>query len=968
MAKRPLNVAMLLILLVMATKVNSFYLPGLYPVNFCEPDKETSTCKSHVPVFVNRLDSKNSVLTYEYHDFDFCLGPEKLETPFENLGQVLFGERIRPSPYEILFNKNQTCKTLCSKNYDSSNGADVRKVQALIHGIKMGYTHHWIVDNLPVTFCAFSGNSLCINGFPMGVTSTEQSSAENSNVFFLFNHIDFLIEYRDLSTDPNYFDNPIGGRIISVKATPSRQFSNFLILHSKKTTKTDVKWASRWDYILNLNVSSNIQWFGISNSILIILFLSTMIGIILLRTLRRDIARYNQFDNTVRGVNIFAATPKLTMLQDDVQEEFGWKLVHGDVFRPPKNCLLLSVFVGSGTQILCMTFVTLVFAFLGFVSPARRGSTMTCLVILYVFFGIVNGYVSARLYKAVGGIKWKLNVLLTCFLCPGIIFGLFFMCNVILWAKKSSTAVPFSTLCLLLFLWFGISLPLTFTGAYFGYRKPRPAYPVRTNQIPRQIPPQPTFARPFPATFMAGVLPFGCIYVQMFFIFNSLWAHQTYYMFGFLFSVFLILLVTLAETSVVLCYFQLCGEDYRWWWRAFLSSGFTAFYLFLYSIYFFFAKLTMTSAVSFVLYFSYCIIFVFIFFLLCGWPKGLIIGMEGNVKNAAVPVEAAQWPLINATEFSELRYDPTYGAYHFWANLRNNQVIMFNRDAAQLNGRMQEGNPQSIEQERPYGYDMTAPEPVGDQLVHEASNPPGFDHVLNEPCVTGQPFGTYPLSYPLSIPNMYSDPDITNIKSPISIMHEMQQKYQISIDFKMTTNQAKRNEHYCTLYLTSCDMEVYAFGCGYRAAVAKQQAAAHMILRLVESSILNLYFFPSSYFNMDGTIYFGFDSVVLKRRLSFKKCSMKKAQVVPLQLSFDITAKIVNNLLLTVCSYRKGQNTFFYVSQAEQSCWDQYRRGQTGAAIYVAQLTLLDFRFALLEGNAGIKLNEARRRCIASTT
>ncbi|KFD53092.1 hypothetical protein M513_06006, partial [Trichuris suis] len=605
MAKRPLNVAMLLILLVMATKVNSFYLPGLYPVNFCEPDKETSTCKSHVPVFVNRLDSKNSVLTYEYHDFDFCLGPEKLETPFENLGQVLFGERIRPSPYEILFNKNQTCKTLCSKNYDSSNGADVRKVQALIHGIKMGYTHHWIVDNLPVTFCAFSGNSLCINGFPMGVTSTEQSSAENSNVFFLFNHIDFLIEYRDLSTDPNYFDNPIGGRIISnpTLMTLKDDFKTLSVVYTYSVSfvKTDVKWASRWDYILNLNVSSNIQWFGISNSILIILFLSTMIGIILLRTLRRDIARYNQFDNT-----------------DDVQEEFGWKLVHGDVFRPPKNCLLLSVFVGSGTQILCMTFVTLVFAFLGFVSPARRGSTMTCLVILYVFFGIVNGYVSARLYKAVGGIKWKLNVLLTCFLCPGIIFGLFFMCNVILWAKKSSTAVPFSTLCLLLFLWFGISLPLTFTGAYFGYRKPRPAYPVRTNQIPRQIPPQPTFARPFPATFMAGVLPFGCIYVQMFFIFNSLWAHQTYYMFGFLFSVFLILLVTLAETSVVLCYFQLCGEDYRWWWRAFLSSGFTAFYLFLYSIYFFFAKLTMTSAVSFVLYFSYCIIFVFIFFLLCG--------------------------------------------------------------------------------------------------------------------------------------------------------------------------------------------------------------------------------------------------------------------------------------------------------------------------------------------------------------
>lgn len=37
---------------------------------------------------------------------------------------------------------------------------------------------------------------------------------------------------------------------------------------------------------------------------------------ILLRTLHKDIARYNQIDSG-----------------EDAQEEFGWKLVHGDVFR-----------------------------------------------------------------------------------------------------------------------------------------------------------------------------------------------------------------------------------------------------------------------------------------------------------------------------------------------------------------------------------------------------------------------------------------------------------------------------------------------------------------------------------------------------------------------------------------------------------------------------------------------------------
>lgn len=46
-------------------------------------------------------------------------------------------------------------------------------------------------------------------------------------------------------------------------------------------------------------------------------------------------------------------------LQEDVQEDFGWKLVHGDVFRPPVNVMLLSVFLGSGAQLFFMTAVTL---------------------------------------------------------------------------------------------------------------------------------------------------------------------------------------------------------------------------------------------------------------------------------------------------------------------------------------------------------------------------------------------------------------------------------------------------------------------------------------------------------------------------------------------------------------------------------------------------------------------------------
>merc|ERR1712187_920126 len=67
-------------------------------------------------------------------------------------------------------------------------------------------------------------------------------------------------------------------------------------------------------------------------------------------------------------------------------------------------------------------------------------------------------------------------------------------------------------------------------------------------------------------------------------IMSSLWQHQFYYLFGFLALVLCILIVTCAEISIALTYFQLTSEDYNWWWRSFFSSASSAIYVFLYSI------------------------------------------------------------------------------------------------------------------------------------------------------------------------------------------------------------------------------------------------------------------------------------------------------------------------------------------------------------------------------------------------
>lgn len=45
--------------------------------------------------------------------------------------------------------------------------------------------------------------------------------------------------------------------------------------------------------------------------------------------------------------------------QDETLEETGWKLVHGDVFRPPRFPMLLVSCVGSGIQLFAATFIVI---------------------------------------------------------------------------------------------------------------------------------------------------------------------------------------------------------------------------------------------------------------------------------------------------------------------------------------------------------------------------------------------------------------------------------------------------------------------------------------------------------------------------------------------------------------------------------------------------------------------------------
>uniref|UniRef100_A0A453PX28 Transmembrane 9 superfamily member n=1 Tax=Aegilops tauschii subsp. strangulata TaxID=200361 RepID=A0A453PX28_AEGTS len=583
------------------TPAHAFYLPGSYPHKYA-PGEPLS-------VKVNSLTSIDTEIPYSYYSLPFCAPPEGVKDSAENLGELLMGDRIESSPYRFKMHANESDVLLCR-----SAPLSPPDFALLKRRIDEMYQVNLILDNLPaIRYTRKDDYFLRWTGYPVGIRVGVD--------YYVFNHLQFTVlvhRYedpnvarvmgaagdasdgaavpanagKDASAAPGWMvvgfevvpcsikHNPEDARAVKmygkfpskIKCDPStvsmsiKENEPIVYTYEVSFVESDIKWPSRWDAYLKME-GAKVHWFSILNSLMVIAFLAGIVFVILLRTVRRDLTRYEELDSEA---------------QAQMNEELsGWKLVVSDVFRAPSNPMLLCMMVGDGVQILGMAVVTILFAALGFMSPASRGTLITA-----------------------------------CFF-PGIAFLILTTLNFLLWGSQSTGAIPFSLFVVLILLWFCISVPLTLVGGFLGAKAPHIEYPVRTNQIPREIP-----AQKYPSWLLvlgAGTLPFGTLFIELFFIMSSIWMGRVYYVFGFLFIVMLLLVIVCAEVSLVLTYMHLCVEDWKWWWKSFFSSGSVAIYIFLYSInYLVFDLKSLSGPVSATLYLGYSLFMVIAIMLATG--------------------------------------------------------------------------------------------------------------------------------------------------------------------------------------------------------------------------------------------------------------------------------------------------------------------------------------------------------------
>eukprot|EP00048_Salpingoeca_helianthica_P015775 m.228531 g.228531 ORF g.228531 m.228531 type:complete len:628 (-) comp17506_c0_seq1:92-1975(-) len=600
-----------LILVALVSCAHSFYIPGVAPAEYTEGEL--------VDVKAVKLTSSRQPLPFEYYFLPFCQ-PPKLKRKAENLGEVLRGDRITNTPYELHMNKNTTCTLLCASEGHLGRMHKKPDLVKFAKFIKREFRANWLVDNLPsATKLSIDGRDSYVSGFPIGYVDEGDKIAVYNHIILivktheyspgLFRIVGFEVRTASIAAAA-YTATENGACKISTDPRPAPAYIDPKLADASQGTEivwsygvrwepSPIAWASRWDSYLAMT-DSDIHWFSIINSVVTVLFLSVITAVIIVRTLRRDIARYNEED------------------EEDSVEPTGWKLVHADVFRAPVHSTWLTTLVGTGVQLLSMVLVTLVVACLGMLSPASRGALMTAAIFVFMFMGLFAGYFAARVYRTMNGQTWKTAAVQLALFFPSIVFGMGFILNFFIWGQHSSGAVPFTTMLALLFMWTGISMPLILCGFWFGFRKGPFEVPVTINQIPKQVPPQQVYLQLPVAALLAGILPFGAVFIELFFILGAIWENQFYYLFGFLFIVATVLVIACSEITIVFIYLQLCAEDYHWWWRSFVLGGASALYVFLYSVFYYLTKLSIDDPVASLLYFGYSALMALSVFLATG--------------------------------------------------------------------------------------------------------------------------------------------------------------------------------------------------------------------------------------------------------------------------------------------------------------------------------------------------------------
>ena len=313
----------------------------------------------NIPLLVNKVYADSTQLQYAYFNLPIVCPPRGNKfrgSPFEsghkislNLGEVLRGDRIMTSDFEINMGRDIECQSLCDHEVGRK---DVKWAQKLIED---GYVAEWILDNLPgaTSFVTVDrSRKYYAAGFKLGYKDFSPSTRKPR--FFLNNHFTMVIRWRNAPGKAGQgggkvivgfeiYPKSIAGQHRNETGCPGDVYGDHeglaLYIAPNNTElaakyphssyipeddldaedsatlsipytysvyfreETDVEWANRWDlYFSDQTESSFTHWLAILNSLVISGVLGAIVIVIWARTMQGDI--HGRGDGALEGTRL----------------------------------------------------------------------------------------------------------------------------------------------------------------------------------------------------------------------------------------------------------------------------------------------------------------------------------------------------------------------------------------------------------------------------------------------------------------------------------------------------------------------------------------------------------------------------------------------------------------------------------------------------------------------------------------
>ncbi|KAI6215882.1 Transmembrane 9 superfamily member [Aphelenchoides besseyi] len=540
--------------------------------------------------------------TYSYFSLPFCKGTKQtIEHYHETLGEALLGVELEYSGLDIRFKANQEKTEYCRRMMSAAD------VEALNFAVQHNYWYQMYMDDLPLWAL-------------LGETNTSTKAS-------IYTHKRFEIGYNenqivDVSVVVEQKKPLVAGQEISFTYEVIWKPSNvpFEKRFDKYLDPTFFQHRVCYQFVMRCNIAMYVL------DSLVLNFQLIHDGHLSCRPRLDDSSTHTQQGlrsissrNGFGSSNFFIECVFYNQIQDEeINDDYGWKQVHGDVFRPPQYPLMFCSMIGTGYHLLSVLFITIGLSILA-EFYTERGSLLSATIFVYAICAPVNGFFGGSMYSRVGGQNWIKQMVFGAFLFPGFLAWIALMINTIAIYYHASRAIPFTSMLSIFFICAFVILPLNFVGTLLGRNlKGQADIPCRINVVPRPIPDKKWYLEPTAISIIAGFLPFGSIFIEMYFIFTSFWAYKIYYVYGFMLLVAVILIIVTACVTIVATYFLLNAEDYRWRWSSFTAGGSIALYVYMYSIYYYFFKTKMYGLFQTSFYFGYMGIFSVALGILCG--------------------------------------------------------------------------------------------------------------------------------------------------------------------------------------------------------------------------------------------------------------------------------------------------------------------------------------------------------------